>query len=454
MNMRIAILASSDIRREPFSYSPGEKFVELLAEGLIARNCEVTLFVTGTSIARDDLQAVVNRGYEEKGPIKPEVAAYLHVANLMERAHDFDLIHNHFGFPALAFSGLIRTPMLTTIQERPSDDVLPIYKKYNQTTFYVALSQAARHPELDYLATIYPGLDPREFTFNDEPGDYLLFLDPIDADHGALEAMEIARKAGRKLILAGFIKNKEYFEKEINPRIDGKEIIFLNLSSQAERVRLLASAYALLHPANYDEPFCLYILEAQACGTPVITTKKGAGSEIIIEGQTGFIVDNLEAAVERVNEIKKLNRADCRRLIETKFSRERMVTEYLEVYQKVAEGSLGKGEKGLRPWGRYIVLEEKARHKVKRIEVREGMRLSYQRHRRRSEHWFILEGKALVTINGQENLLLPGMAIDIPAMALHRIEAREGTVVFIEVQRGDYLGEDDVERVEDDFGRL
>jgi len=452
--MRIAILASVASRRAPFACSPEEKFIQLLVEGLIARNCEVTLFATGDSIIPAGLEAGVNRGYDEGGPIKPEVAEYLHLANLMEKAHDFDLIHNHLGFPALAFSGLIRTPLLTTIQERPSDDVLPIYKKYNQTTFYVALSQAARHPELDYLVTIYPGLDLNEFIFNDEPDDYLLFLDPVDADHGVMEAMEIARKAGRKLILAGIIKNKEYFETEIRPKIDSREIIFFYLSSQAERIRLMASAYALIHPVNYDEPFCFHILEAMACGTPVITTKKGVGPEMVIDGQTGFIIDNFEAAVERVNEIRKLNRADCRRLVEMKFNRERMVTEYLEVYQKVAEGSLGKGQKGLRPWGRYIVLEEKARHKVKRIEVKEGMRLSYQRHRRRSEHWFILEGKALVTINGVEHLLMPGMAIDIPAMALHRIEAREGTVVFIEIQTGDYLGEDDVERVEDDFGRL
>jgi len=292
--MRIAILASVASRIAPSSYNPREKFVWLLAEGLIERNFDVTLFATGDSITRAQLEAVVDRGYKEGGPIKPEVAEYLHLANLMEKAHDFDLIHNHFGFPALAFSGLIRTPLLTTIQEQPSDDILPIYKKYNQTTFYVSLSQAARHPELDYLATIYPGLDLNEFTFNDEPGDYLLLLDPIDADHGALQAIEIAKRAGRKLILAGIIKNKEYFETEIGPKIDGREIIFFNLSSQAEGVRLLASAYALLHPVNYDEPFCFHIIEAMACGTPVITTKKGAGPEMVVDGQTGFIVDNLE----------------------------------------------------------------------------------------------------------------------------------------------------------------
>lgn len=452
--MKIAILSPIAWRTPPRHYGPWEKFVSLLTEGLVENGLEVTLFATRDSITKAKLEAVIERGYEEDKDVDVKVAEYLHLSHLMERAEEFDLIHNNFDFPALAYSELIKTPLLTTIHGFSSPKILPVYKKYNQRTFYVAISQANRHPELDYIATIYHGIDLKEFIFNDHPEDFLLFFGRIHHDKGTWEAIQIAKKAGRKLIIAGIIQDREYFEKKVAPELDGDQIKYVGSLGFPEKARLLSSAYALLHPINFEEPFGFSLVEAMASGTPVIAMRRGAVPEIVVDGQTGFIVENLDEAVQKVNEVKKLSRFDCRRWVEKKFAKERMVSEYIEVYQKIVEGSLGKGHRGLRPWGRYLVLEEKEKHKVKRIEVKEGMRLSYQRHRRRSEHWFFLQGKALVTIDGQEKLLTPGEAIDIPAYSLHRIEAKEGTVVFIEIQRGDYLGEDDVERIEDDFGRL
>lgn len=452
--MKIAFLCPIAKPISPQSFSFREKFIWLLAEGLIDRGIEVTLFAPGNSIAKAKLEAIIGRGYEEDNAVDAKTIEYLHLGHFIEKADEFDLIHNHLDIPALIFSENIRTPLVTTIHYRPSKDVLSIYQKYSQKTFYVALSQANRLPELDYVATIYPGINLNEFIFNEKPSDNLLFFGLIHPEAGTWEAIRIARKANRRLIIAGKIQDKNYFEKKIFPEIDGDKIKYIGQLDPSEGKKLLGSAYAFLYPIKYEEAFSYPVVEAMACGTPVIAFKKGAIPEIVRDGRTGFVVNNLEEAVIKVKEISELSRLDCRQEVEAKFTLQRMIDAYLEIYQKVAEGTLGKGQKGLRPWGRYIVLEEKKRHKVKRIEVKEGMRLSYQRHRQRSEHWFILEGKALVTIDGQEKLLLPGEAIDIPAGALHRIEAKEGNVVFIEVQRGDYLGEDDVERVEDDFGRL
>ncbi len=450
--MKIALL-SSIARKTPSShYEPKEKLVLLLSEALIKRGLEVSLFATRDSIETNP-EAVVDRGYEEDIDEEIRVAEFLHLANLMEKADQFDLIHNNLDFSALTYSELIKTPLLTTIYSLPSKKIFPIYKRYNQKTFYVACSQAVKHPELDYLATIYPGIDLKEVIFNDKPEDYLLFFGRIHPDEGAREAIVIAQKTGLRLILAGIIQDQNYFEREIAPQLDDHRIRYIGVPNFPEKAQLLASAYALLYPINYEKPFSFTLLEAMASGTPVVAMNRGAVPEIVIDGETGFVVQNLDEAIDKIKEVKYLSRIHCRRLVESRFTLERMVDEYIEIYQKIAEGSLGKGYRGLRPWGRYIVLEEKEKHKVKRIEIHEGMRLSYQRHRRRSEHWFILQGKALVTIDGREYLLTSGEAIDIPAFSLHRIEAKEGKVIFIEIQRGDYLGEDDVERVEDDFGR-
>ncbi|MCX7973193.1 MAG: glycosyltransferase [Candidatus Aminicenantes bacterium] len=452
--MKIALLSPMAWETPSPHSSFLEKFVSLLAQGLVRRGLKVTLFAPQDSITQAKVAAMIESSPEEGKKSDIKVAEYLYLANVMEKADQFDLIHNNFNFPPLVFSELIKTPFLTTIHSLPSKKILPVYKKYNQSTFYVAISQAAKCSELDYLATIYPGIDLKEFIFNDQPEDYLIFFGCIHPNEGTWEAIELAKKANRKLIIVGVIQDKEYFERQVAPQLDGDRIKFIDNLSSPELTQLLSSAYALIYPVNYEKPFSFSLIEAMACGTPVIALKKGAVPELVVDGQTGFIVENLDEAIGKVDEIKRLNRADCRRWVETQFSQEKMVDEYIQVYQRIVEGTLGRGYRGLRPWGRYIVLEEKEKHKVKRIEIYEGMRLSYQRHRRRSEHWFILQGKALVTIDGQEKLLSPGESVDISAFSLHRIEAREGTVVFIEIQRGDYLGEDDIERVEDDFGRL
>lgn len=451
--MKIAILSPCAWRTPPLHYGPWEKFVSLLTEGLVERGLDVTLFATKNSHTKAKLEAVIERGYEEDKEIDAKVAEYLHISNLVEKADEFDIIHNNFDFPLLCYSELISTPILTTIHGFSSEKILPVYKKYNGRTFYVAISEANKHPELNYIATIYHGIDLSEFTFSEEPGEYLLFFGRIHHEKGTKEAIEIAKRVNMPLIIAGIIQDRQYFEREVAPHIDGEKIRYIGSIGFPEKAKVLSSALCLLHPINFEEPFGFSLIEALASGTPVIAFKRGAIPEILVHEKTGFIVENVEEAEEAVKRIGEIKRSECREHVEKRFTKDRMVEEYIEVYKKIVDGSLGKGQRGLRPWGRYIVLKEAKGYKVKRIEVKEGFRLSYQRHKKRSEHWYILEGKATVTLDGKEIILSKGESIDIPPLSLHRIEAKRGDLVFIEIQRGEYLLEDDIERIEDDFGR-
>lgn len=425
--------------------------MSLLTEGLIAKGIDVTLFATGDSITKGQLHAVCKRGYEENRQIDPKVWECLHISELFEKADEYDLIHNHFDFLPLTYSKLVTTPLVTTIHGFSSARILPVYKKYNGKTFYVAISEADRSPHLDYIATIHHGIDLGNFTFVAEPGEPLLFFGRFHPDKGAKEAIEIARAAGRKLIMAGVIQDETYFKSEVEPHIDGDEVSYVGSVGPDQRDKLLGKAYALLHPINFDEPFGLSIIEAMCCGTPVIAFKRGSLPELIRDGVNGFLVSNVEEAVDAVQELSRIDRSACRRFVEENFSVERMVNDYLNVYERILE--LTKREDH-RPWGYYTILSDEPDHKVKRIVVYPGKRLSLQKHRRRAEHWTGVYGEGLVTLDGKQIRLKKGNSVDIPEGGIHRIEnMTKENMAFIEVQMGDYFGEDDIVRIEDDFGR-
>ena len=200
--MRIAMLSPIAWRTPPRHYGPWERVVSLLTEGLLAKGVEVTLFATADSRTAGDLRAVCKTGYEEDRHADPKVLECLHISKLFEQAEEFDLIHNHFDFLPLTYSGLVSTPVVTTIHGFSSPRILPVYEKYNGQAFYVAISEADRSPSLDYIATIHHGIDLAEFNFNAKPDDYLLFFGRIHSDKGAKEAIEIAKGTGRKLIMA------------------------------------------------------------------------------------------------------------------------------------------------------------------------------------------------------------------------------------------------------------
>jgi mannose-6-phosphate isomerase-like protein (cupin superfamily) len=291
----------------------------------------------------------------------------------------------------------------------------------------------------------------RQFDFQPEPDDYLLFFGRIHHDKGAREAIEIARACNKKLILAGIIQDEAYYHQHIEPHLDNHNVVYVGSADPVQRNRLLGNASALLHPINFNEPFGLSVIESMACGTPVIAFNKGSMPELIEDGKNGFLVKTVDEAIGAVAKIKDIDRACCRRHVEQYFTIDRMLEEYIKVYETVLAKTKPEDH---RPWGYYKVMAENDRYKNKEIVVFPHKRLSLQRHQRRSEHWYIIDGQAEITLDDKTFVLAPGQSVDIPKGTLHRI-ANPGSenVRFIEVQTGNYFGEDDIERIEDDFGR-
>lgn len=336
--MRIGMLAPIAWRVPPRHYGPWERVVSLLTEGLVAQGVDVTLFATADSLTRAKLVAVCPRPYQEDPAIDAKVWECLHIAAAFERAGEFDLIHNHFDFLPLSYSRLVTTPLLTTIHGFSSERILPVYQRYNDRSYYVAISEADRHPQLRYIATVYHGIELAEFTFNPSPQDYLVCLSRIHPDKGIAEAIAVAKRTGHRLLIAGIIHDREYFEQVVRPQLNS-QIVYLGAVGPAERNQLLGGARALLHLVNFAEPFGLSMIEAMACGTPVIAMRRGAIPEVVADGVSGFVVDSLEAAVAALARLEVLERRAVRRYAEARFSRERMVADYLKVYRAILEGA-------------------------------------------------------------------------------------------------------------------
>ncbi len=450
--MHIAMLSPIAWRTPPQHYGPWESVTSLLTEGLVSCGHQVTLFATQDSQTSGSLHAVCAHGYEEDTSILPKVWECLHISELFERAEQFDIIHNQFDFLPLSYSGLVDTPMLTTIHGFSSPNILPVYKKYNGKTSYVSISAADRAADLDYIRTIHHGIDLKQFDFQAEPDDTLLFFGRIHPDKGVGEALEVAKACGKKLLLAGIIQDEEYFRRTVEPQLDKQQAIYLGSVGPVQRNQLLGKASALLHLIQFDEPFGLSVIESMACGTPVIAFNRGSMPELIEDGHNGFLVNTIEEAIKAVARIEEIERAACRRRVERDFTIERMTEQYIEVYREILNQTR-REEK--RPWGYYRVLADQPDYKTKEIVVMPNKRLSLQRHQRRAEHWYILEGQAEVTLDEQTLCLGVGESVDIPNRSLHRV-ANLGTTKlrFIEVQRGDYFGEDDIERFDDDYGRV
>jgi len=332
--MKIAVLSPVAWRTPPRHYGPWEQMASNLTEGLVASGLDVTLFATGDSVTTATLKSVVEIGYEDQRGQDAKVLECLHISNLMEQANDFDLIHNHFDFLPLSYSGLINTPVITTIHGFSSERIIPVYKKYNSLGHYVSISDANRHPELNYLGTVYNGLDTGNFTLNPVAGEYLLFFGRIHPDKGTSEAIQIALKSKRKLIIAGIIQDENYYNEKVKPFLN-EDIEFIGSAGPEKRNELLGGAYALLHPISFDEPFGLSVAEAMLCGTPVIAFNRGSMPELIQHEKTGFLVGNTEDAVNAVAGTDTIDRQYCAQWAREKFSKEKMVEDYLALYHQI-----------------------------------------------------------------------------------------------------------------------
>jgi glycosyltransferase involved in cell wall biosynthesis len=333
-NKKVAVLSPVAWRTPPRQYGAWETVASNIAEGLVARGWDVTLFATGDSLTRARLHAVVDRGYEEDRSVDPKVAEYLHISEAFERAAEFDLIHSHYDFMALTYSRLVKTPVLTTIHGFSSPKIMPVYQKYRDG-YFVSISDSDRAPGLNYLATVYNGIDPALYPLQESGGEDLIFLGRIHPDKGVHLAIEVARLSGRRLIIAGIIQDEVYFRETLAPHIDDDKVRYLGPVGIAEKNALFARAYALIHLNTIPERFGLVLAEANAAGVPVIAMDLGSCREVIKDGQTGFLVNHVNEGARALERLSQIDRRACRQRVEQCFSIETMVAAYEGVYATI-----------------------------------------------------------------------------------------------------------------------
>ena len=338
---RVAILSPVAWRTPPRQYGAWETVAGNLAEGLVSRGWDVTLFASADSVTRARLHAVVPRGYEEDRSIDPKVAEYLHIPEVFEHAAEFDLIHSHYDFMALAYTRLVKTPVVTTIHGFSSPQIMPVYHKYAEG-YFVSVSNSDRAPGLNYVATVYNGIDLALYPFQAAGGDDLVFLGRIHPDKGVHLAIEVARRSGRNLIVAGIIQDQAYYDRQIKPHLDGRTIRYIGPVDVAAKNELFAHAYALLHLNTIPERFGLVLAEANAAGVPVIAMDLGSCREVIQQGRTGFLVRDAADAVSCLQRIPQIDRGACRQRVEQCFSIDTMVRNYESVYATVLEREVKK----------------------------------------------------------------------------------------------------------------
>ena len=304
-----------------------------ITEGLVARGWNVTLFATADSVTRARLHAVVDQGYEEDRTLDPKVAEYRHISEVFEHAADFDLIHNHYDFMPLTYTRLVSTPVVTTIHGFSSPQIVPIYRKYADG-YFVSVSDSDRMPELNYLATVYNGIDLSLYPLQHSRGDHLIFLGRIHPDKGVHLAIEVARQSGCPLLIAGIIQDKIYFQEQVEPHLD-QQIRYVGAVDVPGKNDLFARARGLLHLNTIPERFGLVLAEANAAGVPVIAMNLGSCGEVIEDGRTGFLVNTVNEAVKAVHELASINSATCRERVQQRFSIDSMVDAYERVYDAI-----------------------------------------------------------------------------------------------------------------------
>jgi glycosyltransferase involved in cell wall biosynthesis len=302
------------------------------------RGLEVTLFATGNSRTRARLASVVPVGINEDPALDGDVYGALHIAHLFSRAKEFDLIHNSFDWKPLTYAlATEKPPMLTTVHGFSTPQILAAYYAASARSFFCSISESDRDPGLDYLATTYNGIDPNAFAFVDRPGDYLVFLGRFHPEKGTHLAIEIAKRAGVRLKIAAIPQDRDYFRTHVEPHIDGDRVQFLGAVEREERNALLGGALALVHMTTRPERFGLTMIEAMACGTPVLGARMGSIPEIVLDGETGFLCDDVDDAVAKVPRLRELSRRACRTRVESTFTRDHMIDAYLGAYARALE---------------------------------------------------------------------------------------------------------------------
>jgi glycosyltransferase involved in cell wall biosynthesis len=330
-------------RTPPRAYGAWETVASNITEGLVARGWKnVTLFATKESITKAKLVGWVERGYEEDKTQIPKVSECLHISKALEMADEFDLIHSNFDYLPLTYLPFMKTPMLTTIHGFSDPDILRVYHDHKDT-YYVSISDSDRDPELPYLATVYNGIDLSNLTFRETPGDELVHYGRIHPDKGTHLAIEVAKKCGRDLIIAGIIQDQSYFDDLVKPHINDTSIKFIGPVNPVQRDALLKEAYAVIHLNTIPERFGLVMAESMAAGVPVIAMDLGSCREVIADGETGYLVNNADEGAEAVGKIDRIDRKKCLERVQENFTIECMVSKYEKVYEEIFRREAQKG---------------------------------------------------------------------------------------------------------------
>jgi len=340
--MRIAQIAPLNSSVPPKAYGGTELIVHMLTEALIRRGHQVTLFASGDSITSAELVPGSKCALKGSGiPFKTRhMLSMVNVLNYLERAGEFDIVHNHSFPEGLAMAGLSGTPTLTTFHEN-LNGMENLFLRYGGWYNTVSRSQKTRFPDREkYVGTVYNAVDCDSFPFSNNGGreDYLLFLASLIPKKGPLVAIEVAQRLQRKLVIAGNINEEfpDYFRDELEPKIDGKLIHYFGEANQAQKRELLVRADCLLAPIDWEEPFGLQFIEAMVCGTPPVAFNRGAVPEVINHGKTGFVVDTIGDMVAAVKNISWIDRTACRQHVEN-FDAPIMIQNYLDVYERIFE---------------------------------------------------------------------------------------------------------------------
>lgn len=337
--MKIAQVAPLHESVPPKLYGGTERIVSYLTEELVKLGHDVTLFASGDSITRAELVPVVDTALR-LGKSENSLAYYvLLMGDIMKRSYEFDIIHYHIDFLHFPLSRLLDTSQLTTLHGRLDLPILqPIYRDfYDMPVVSISNNQRTPLPNANWAETVYNGVPAETYTFRPGPGNYLAFLGRISPEKGIEDAIEIAIRSGMELKIAAKIDmvDEEYFRNDIKPLLDHPLIEYIGEINETEKDDFLGNAYALLFPIKWPEPFGLVMIEAMACGTPVIAFRRGSVPEVMHHGETGFIVNNVNEAIEAVEKIPTISRYCCRYIFETRFSAQRMAEDYLQVYNKL-----------------------------------------------------------------------------------------------------------------------
>ena len=336
--MRIAQIAPLWIPVPPYNYGGTELVASWLTEELVRRGHKVTLFASADSKTSAELVPIWSSSLWKANLATPHAVFGLMYKKLFEMQDQFDIIHDHCEFYTTPYTQFLKAPVVSTIHHPMYEELIVLFKNFPKVN-YVAISKNQKRtaPGVNIVRTIYNGLPIQDYPFNPKPKDYLLWLSKVYPGKGPAEAIEVAKRAGEKLILSGNIPKEygDYFEYRLKPMIDGKQIQFVGASNFEKKIELFKNAKAVLYPIKRPEPFGLVVIEAMACGTPVIAYKEGAMAELIKDGETGFLVSNQDEMIEALKKVHRIDRSICRAHVEKNFPLRRMVNRYERLYKKL-----------------------------------------------------------------------------------------------------------------------